>query len=392
MKKLISILLTCALVLALAVSAFASVYPDVSDEAWYAEAVNALREKGIMNGVENGSFGPERTFTRAQLATVLYRMAGSPAVTGEDGFSDTETEAWYADAVLWASQNKVVNGLGDGRFGTNEATTQEQLITMLWRDAGSYVLDRETYASAGGVENAASDWAFDAVVWGRTEALFTDAVPFAPKQEASRAQVADMVYRYLLLREQFANADAVSSATKQAEEPVPHEQNEAAGSKVLVAYFSCTGNTEKIAKSIAEATGATLYQITPETPYTSDDLNYNDSSTRATREQNDPAARPAISDKVEGMEDYDVIFLGYPIWWGQAPKIMYTFIESYELTGKTVIPFCTSGSSPIGSSAANLQSSAPGAEWLSGNRFGGGASRDVVMSWINSLELEIPMK
>lgn len=382
MKKIISIVLALTMVFALAIPALASSYTDVADGAWYAEAVEALREKEIMNGVGNGKFGPDETFTRAQLATVLYRMAGSPAVTGEDSFTDTQSGTWYSDAVLWASQNKVVNGMGNGLFGTDEAATQEQLTVMLWRDAGSYRLDREKYASAEGVENQASDWAFDAVVWAKAEALIADLDAYAPTKAASRAQVADMVYRYMKLREQFASVDAVSGATQKADE----------GGKALVAYFSATGNTEGVAKHIADATGATLYEIKPETPYTSADLNYSDSFTRATREQNDASARPAISGSVENMADYDVVFLGYPIWWGQAPKILYTFVESYSFDGKTVIPFCTSDSNGIGSSATNLQKSASGADWLAGNRFSGGASRDSVVSWVNGLGLEIEAK
>ena len=382
MKRIASILLTLCAALTLAVPALASSYTDVTDGAWYAEAVEALREKEIMNGVGDGRFGPDETFTRAQLATVLYRMAGSPAVTGEDSFTDTQSGTWYSDAVLWASQNEVVNGMGNGLFGTNEAATQEQLTVMLWRDAGSYVLDREKYASAEGVENQASGWAFDAVVWAKAEALIADLDAYAPTKAASRAQVADMVYRYMKLREQFASVDAVSGATQKADE----------GGKALVAYFSATGNTEGVAKHIADATGATLYEIKPETPYTSADLNYSDSFTRATREQNDASARPAISGSVENMADYDVVFLGYPIWWGQAPKILYTFVESYSFDGKTVIPFCTSGSNGIGSSATNLQKSASGADWLAGNRFSGGASRDSVVSWVNGLGLEIEAK
>ena len=383
MKKIISILL--ALTMALSFSAAAvSGYTDVDDGAWYAEAAEALREKGVMNGVGDGKFGPDDTFTRAQLATVLYRMAGSPAVTGEDGFTDTEAGKWYADAVAWASQNKVVNGVGNGRFGTNEPTTQEQLTVMLWRDAGSYVLEREKYASAEGVENQASGWAFDAVVWAKAEALIADLDAYAPKQAASRAQVADMVYRYRKLKEQFASADAVSGATQKADEE--DTANEAVESKALVAYFSATGNTAKIAKLIADAADAALYEIVPETPYTSADLNYNDSSTRATREQNDASARPAVSGTVENMADYDVVFLGYPIWWGQAPKILYTFVESYDLTGKTIIPFCTSGSSGIGSSAANLQKSADEAKWLDGKRFGGSVSEAELRAWVEEVQ------
>ena len=128
-----------------------------------------------------------------------------------------------------------------------------------------------------------------------------------------------------------------------------------------------------------------LFSIMPETPYTTADLNYGDDSSRTTREQNDPSARPAISGAVENMADYDVIFLGYPIWWGQAPKILYTFVESYDLSGKTIIPFCTSGSSGIGSSAENLSAGAAGAVWLPGHRFSAGASRDTVVSWLQGL-------
>ena len=155
----------------------------------------------------------------------------------------------------------------------------------------------------------------------------------------------------------------------------------------MVAYFSCTGNTEKVAGYVAEALDVSAYEIVPETPYTSADLNYSDSSTRATREQNDPNARPGISGKVENMDEYDIIFLGYPIWWGQAPKIIYTFVESYDLSGKTIVPFCTSGSSGIGSSAVNLSKSAPNAEWLSGNRFSGSTTKELVAKWVDGLGL-----
>ena len=130
-------------------------------------------------------------------------------------------------------------------------------------------------------------------------------------------------------------------------EPTPTPTPEPAANTLIV-YFSATNNTENIANHIKTTLGddADLFEIVPETPYTSADLNYN-TDCRANREQNDANARPAISGSVENMKQYDVIFLGYPIWWGQAPKIMYTFLESYDLNGKTVVPFCTSGSSGI---------------------------------------------
>lgn len=113
--------------------------------------------------------------------------------------------------------------------------------------------------------------------------------------------------------------------------------------KILVAYFSATGNTERIAQKLANGLGADLYKITPQQPYTSSDLNYGNSQSRSTLEMNDPSARPAISGTISNIDQYDLIFIGYPIWWGQAPRIISTFVESYDLSGKTLVAFCTSG-------------------------------------------------
>lgn len=117
------------------------------------------------------------------------------------------------------------------------------------------------------------------------------------------------------------------------------------GEDILVVYFSNTGNTERIAQIIADETGGTLWEIVPETPYTAADLNYSDSDCRANREQNDPDARPAIADEVENFEEYDRVFIGHPIWWGDAPRIVQTFLESYPFADKRVYTFSTSGSS-----------------------------------------------
>ena len=159
--------------------------------------------------------------------------------------------------------------------------------------------------------------------------------------------------------------------------------------KVLVAYFSATGTTKKIAATIADILGADSYEITPAVPYTSADLNYSDRTTRATAEQNDPAARPAIAGNVANMSQYKIVFLGYPIWWGQAPRIISTFLESYDFDGKTVVPFCTSGSSSIGNRATNLQPLASGATWEAGRRFAGNSSRATVEEWISGLNLPL---
>lgn len=157
--------------------------------------------------------------------------------------------------------------------------------------------------------------------------------------------------------------------------------------KSIVIYFSRTNNTEKIANYIVEITSSDKYEIEAKVPYTDSDINYSDSNSRTSIEQNDPTSRPEIgSDKID-LSNYDVIYLGYPIWWGQAPKIMYTFVESYNLSGKTIIPFCTSGSSEIGSSATNLEKSSKDAKWLSGKRFSSSASKNDVKEWIDKIDL-----
>ena len=158
-------------------------------------------------------------------------------------------------------------------------------------------------------------------------------------------------------------------------------------STVLVAYFSCTGNTEAVAQTAAELLEAELYEIAPEDPYTEEDLAYN-SSTRAAEEQNDSNARPAISGSVEDMSRYDIVLVGYPIWWGQAPRIINTFLESYDFSGKTVIPFCTSSSGGIEDSEAELQALYEDSiQFGEGARFSAGAEQDEISAWLSEVGL-----
>lgn len=170
-------------------------------------------------------------------------------------------------------------------------------------------------------------------------------------------------------------------------DPVPNPQP--GNGHSLVVYFSCTNTTKGIAEQIAEITNGECHRIVPEVAYTSEDLNYNNSSSRANREQNDLSARPAISGKIENLSDYDVIFLGYPIWWGKAPKIIFTFLESYDFSGKTIVPFCTSHSSGIGSSDTDLHASVSQAVWKQGRRFSGNETKEDIMNWIESMELNL---
>ena len=160
--------------------------------------------------------------------------------------------------------------------------------------------------------------------------------------------------------------------------------------EILVAYFSATNNTAGIAADIAESLDADLYAITPAEAYTAADLDYNNDNSRTSIEMNDPDSRPAIGgDSVENMADYNIVFIGYPIWWGQAPRIISSFMESYDFSGKTIVPFCTSGSSDIGSSAANLQTLTVDAVWLAGQRFSSNASHDSIVEWLSSLAINV---
>ena len=150
----------------------------------------------------------------------------------------------------------------------------------------------------------------------------------------------------------------------------------------LVVYFSATGNTKSVAERIAKTLGADIYEIVPQEPYTTADLNYNDKSTRATQEQNDSSARPAIAGEDVALDSYTTIYLGYPIWWSEAPRIMCTFVENYSFGDIMIIPFCTSGSSPIGDSAKNLEKLANGGFWAEGGRLAKDISDADLSAWI----------
>ena len=151
--------------------------------------------------------------------------------------------------------------------------------------------------------------------------------------------------------------------------------------KALVAYFSASGVTAKLAKRLADGIGADLFEIKPETPYTKADLNWMNKKSRSSVEMNDRSCRPAISSKVDNMEQYDVVFVGFPVWWYREPSIIDTFMEAYDFSGKTIIPFATSGMSPVGDSGKNMQELAKGAKVVSGKRFKKGASAEELKTW-----------
>ena len=161
------------------------------------------------------------------------------------------------------------------------------------------------------------------------------------------------------------------------------------GGKVLVVYYSASGNTKRVAEDIAEAAAGDLFEITPAEPYTSDDLNWTNSDSRVSREHDDESLRdvPLTTTEVENWDDYDTVFIGYPIWWGIAAWPVDTFVKNNDFTGKTVIPFATSSSSGMGQSGTLLSEMAGTGDWQDGQRFSSGASQSDVADWVSGLGL-----
>ncbi len=199
------------------------------------------------------------------------------------------------------------------------------------------------------------------------------------------------------------SANKPASSTTQPETSAPTEQPESSSTapaesepetqpetgKTLVVYYSASGNTERVAKDIAEAAGADLFEIVPTEVYTSEDLNWTNSDSRVSREHDDESLRdvPLTTTEVPDWDSYDTVFIGYPIWWGIAAWLVDTFVKNNDFTGKTVIPFATSSSSGMGQSGSLLADMAGTGEWQEGQRFSSGVSGDDVQSWVNGLGL-----
>ena len=184
-----------------------------------------------------------------------------------------------------------------------------------------------------------------------------------------------------------------SAKEETADKPLPENnsvdqpsENDKEEGKTLVVVFSATGNTLEVAKKIVSITGADLYEIIAKEEYSDADLNWHDNNSRTTIEQNDRSARPEIGSAEVSLDGYTIIYIGYPIWWGEEPRIMDTFVESYDFNNITIIPFCTSSSSGLGRSGKNLAELAGSGNWLDGKRFSEHASQEEVKSWIEGLQ------
>ena len=187
-------------------------------------------------------------------------------------------------------------------------------------------------------------------------------------------------------------AQEIEESAAEASEAVQEsaaEESEAQGGKTLVVYYSAMGNTEEVAGYIAEATGADVLELEPVEPYSSEDLNYNDSGSRVVYEYENPDAQNVelVVDSVDNWSEYDTIYIGYPVWWGIAAWPVNGFVKANDFTGKTVIPFCTSASSGLGESGELLAEMAGSGDWQEGVRFRSGVSQEDVVAWVESLGL-----
>ena len=373
-QRFLAMILSLALAFTMAPAAFAAEgdtgFSDVSANAWYADAVEYVRDNGIMNGTSATSFSPESSMTRAMLVTVLYRASGSPAVTGSANFTDVSSNAYYTDAVAWASANGIVTGYGNGHFGSNDPVNRAQIATILWRYAGSPTAESgQDFVD----ENTIPTYASTAVDWARANGVVNgkEGNRFDPQGNATRAQVATILRNYLTMDQNGQQPDTDENG------------------KVLVAYFSGSGNTERVAQTLAEALNADIFEITPAQPYTSDDLDYTVSTSRVNREHENESLRDVALTQTTpaNWEDYDTVLIGYPIWWAIAAWPVNTFVKGNDFTGKTVIPFATSTSSGMGQSGELLEQMAGTGTWQAGHRFASRAAATDIYEWAESLGL-----
>ena len=367
LRRFLSCLLAVTMLLALGVTAYAAEFTDVPAGSDYAEAVQWASDNGYIYGYGDGRFGVNDNVTRAQLATIFHRAAGTPAASGTSRFSDAEAGAYYINALSWAETAGLIAGYPDGRFGVGDPVTRQQVATILWRWAGSPAASAENYLD----ENTISAYAQTAVDWSRSNGIIAARSDgrFAPTDNATRGEIVSALYNYM------GKTSTPPAST--------------GNGKILVAYFSASGNTEAVANAIADTLDADLFEMVPETPYTSADLNWTDSSSRVNAEHNDPSKQDVklAKNTVDNWTDYDTVFIGYPIWWGIAAWPVNDFVKNNDFTGKTVIPFCTSTSSGLGQSSTLLAEMANGGNWQEGRRFSERASQSDIAAWANGLDL-----
>lgn len=383
-KKFFSLVLAFVLAFSLSIPAFAAVedtgFSDVDAGAWYAEAVMYCREHGLMAGTSATTFAPESNLTRAQLATVLYRIEGEPAVTGTDAFTDTPDGAWYSDAVLWASQKEVMSGYGGGLFGPNDPVTREQMTAILWRYAGSPAANPANLSDAGSV----ASYAVPAVNWAVSNSVVApiSGTAFAPKDNATRAQVAAALMNYDRMAQPAGDAKILIAYFTV---PETSGVDAVAQASRVVENGEVVGNVEFIANTIQEETGGDIFAIETVQTYPGEHQALLDFAAAEMAAN----ARPELSTSISNLSDYDVIFLGYPIWNADLPMPVYTFLDTYDLSGKTVIPFTAHGGSGFAGTISTVASQEPGAQvernGFSVSRNSVSAAKGDIVDWVQGL-------
>lgn len=367
LKRFLSLLLAVTTLLVLGVTASAAEFTDVPADSDCAEAVRWAADNGYIYGYGDGRFGVDDHVTRAQLAVIFHRAAGTPAASGTSRFSDAVAGAYYMDALSWAESAGLIAGYPDGRFGVDDPVTRQQAAVILWRQAGSPTAAAEDYVD----ENGISAYARMAVDWSRSNGIIAARGDgrFAPNDSATRGEIVSALYRCI-----GENAETTAPS---------------GSGKVLVTYFSARGNTEAAANAIAGALDADLFELIPETPYTGADLDWTDPGSRVNAEHDDLSKQDVklAKNTVDNWADYDTVFIGYPIWWGNAAWPVNDFVRNNDFTGKTVIPFCTSTSSGLGQSGALLAELAGTGDWQEGRRFSERVSRSDIAAWVNGLDL-----
>lgn len=398
-KRLVTMLLAMICLSMTILPAYAAdntIFSDVAANAWYADSVAYVQEQQLMSGTSDTTFGPNTDMSRSMLATVLYRIAGTPVGSVTTGFSDVIDGAWYVDAVNWATENKIVSGYGNSLFGTFDPVTREQIAAILWRHAGSP--SAEAGATFSDV-SAISDWAVDAVNWAYAAGIVggKENNRFDPKASTTRAEVAAMLRNYLSQNEvpQTPEVPDVTNEEKrtlvvyfsQPETSDPNNMTEEEANSTVIIDGEVLGNTQYMAYVIQRNTDADIFRIEPEIPYP---LNHETLVDQAMDEQN-RNFRPVIKNQIENMDEYDTIFLGYPIWWSDMPMILYSFLETYDLSGKTIVPFSTHGGSGFSSTISAVAELQPDATlWRDGltisrNNIQNGEQE--IINWVNQIDV-----
>ena len=373
-KKLSVLFLVLGLLMLLSITACAAAadsgFRDVAADVWYSDSVAYVKDNGFMGGTEENLFSPDATMNRGMFATVLYRMAGSPAVTGTADFSDVSADAYYANAVLWATENKMISGYGNNLFGAADPVSREQIAAILWRYAGRPAAEQGIDFAD---ERDISSYAVGAVDWARANGIVNgkNGNVFDPQGNATRAEVAAILRNYML---------------RDSSEPVAVPDTPSGESKTLVVYFSMPEttsadnmtteednsvvvidgevlvNTQYMANVIRKAADADIFRIEPETPYPTE----HSVLVSLAADEQDANARPAIKGRIADFDSYDTIYIGYPIWWSDMPMILYTFFDTYDFSGKTIIPFSTHGGSSFAGTPNTIKTLEPNATILDG--------------------------